>query len=199
MIRQSEMIGERSLKEGHMTTATGIQLPAGTWTFDKHHTTIGFVARHMMVTKVRGTFGEFDGKVEVAEDPADSRVDVSIAAASVSTGSPERNAHMLSPDFFDVENFPELKFVSTGIGSDGDGWRLLGDLTIKDVTRPVVLDVTFEGTATNPLGKTIAAFTASTEVDREDWGLTWNLALETGGVLVSKKARIEIETELIKV
>lgn len=187
-----------------MTTSTKIQLPAGTWTFDKHHTTIAFVARHMMVTKVRGTFGEFDGKVEVAEDPADSKVDVSILAASVSTGSPERDAHLRSPDFFDVDSFPELKFVSTGVerannGDDGDAWKLLGDLTIKDVTRPVVLDVTFEGKATNPLGKTIAAFTASTEVEREDWGLKWNLALESGGLLVSRKARIEIETELVKV
>lgn len=186
-----------------MTTATAIQLPVGTWTFDKHHTTIGFVARHMMVTKVRGTFGEFDGKVEVAEDPTLSTVDVSIAAASVSTGSPERDAHLRSPDFFDAENFPELKFVGTkiersNIERDGREWRLSGDLTIKDVTRPVVLDVTFEGTATNPFGKKVAAFTASTEVEREDWGLTWNLALETGGVLVSKKARIEIETELVQ-
>lgn len=181
-----------------MTTATSIQLPAGIWIFDKHHTTIGFVARHMMVTKVRGTFGEFDGKVEVAEDPTASRVDVSIAAESVRTGSPERDAHLRSPDFFDVENYPQLKFVSTGVERDGDQWKLLGDLTIKGVTRPVVLDVTFEGTATNPFGKTVAAFTASTEVEREDWGLTWNLALEAGSVLVSKKARIEIETELVR-
>lgn len=181
-----------------MTTTTQIDLPVGTWTFDKTHTALTFVARHMMVTKVRGRFPAFDGSVEVAENPVDSKVNVVIEAASVNTGAPDRDAHLISPDFFDVGNFPTIKFVSTEFRQEDGQWLMTGDLTIKDVTRPVTLDVSFEGTNANPWGKTVAGFSASTEVDREDWGLTWNLALETGGVLLSKKVKLEIETELIK-
>ncbi|MEX0667365.1 MAG: YceI family protein [Acidimicrobiia bacterium] len=180
-----------------MTTTTQINLPVGTWAFDKTHTALTFIARHMMVTKVRGHFPAFDGSVEVAENPADSKVNVIIEAASVTTGAPDRDAHLISPDFFDVGNFPTIKFVSTEFSQANGQWLMTGDLTIKDVTRPVTLDVTFEGTNTNPWGKTVAGFSASTEVDREDWGLTWNLALETGGVLLSKKVKLEIETELM--
>jgi polyisoprenoid-binding protein YceI len=181
-----------------MTTKTRIDLPVGTWTFDKTHTSLTFIARHMMVTKVRGHFPAFDGAVEVAENPADSKVNVTIEAASVTTGAPDRDAHLISPDFFDVANYPTIEFVSTDLREENGQWLMTGDLTIKDVTRPVTLDVTFEGINTNPWGKTVAGFSASTEVDREDWGLTWNLALETGGVLLSKKVKLEIETELVK-
>jgi len=181
-----------------MTTKTRIDLPVGTWGFDKTHTALTFIARHMMVTKVRGTFPAFDGSVEVAEDPADSKVNVTIETASVTTGSADRDAHLISPDFFDVASYPTIKFVSTDLREENGQWLMTGDLTIKDVTRPVTLDVTFEGSNTSPWGKTVAGFSASTEVDREDWGLTWNLALETGGVLLSKKVKLEIETELIK-
>ena len=181
-----------------MITKTQINLPVGTWTFDKTHTALTFIARHMMVTKVRGTFPAFDGSVEVAENLADSKVNVTIETASVRTGAPDRDAHLISADFFDVGTYPTIKFVSTDLREENGQWLMTGDLTIKDVTRPVTLDITFEGTNTNPWGKTVAGFSASTEVDREDWGLTWNLALETGGVLLSRKIKLEIETELVR-
>jgi polyisoprenoid-binding protein YceI len=152
----------------------------------------------MMVTKVRGTFPAFDGTVEVAENLADSKVNIAIETASVTTGAPDRDAHLISPDFFDVASYPNISFVSTDLREENGQWLMTGDLTIKDVTKPVTLDVIFEGTNTNPWGKTVAGFSASTEVDREDWGLTWNLALETGGVLLSRKVKLEIETELVK-
>ena len=181
-----------------MTTTTRIDLPVCTWTLDKAHSTIGFVARHMMVTRVRGTFPGFDGTVEVAEDLTDSKVNVEIATSSVNTGAPDRDAHLTSPDFFDVANYPTIKFASTDIRREGERWLLTGDLTIKEVTKPVTLEVSFEGIETNPWGKSIAAFTAATEVDREGWGLTWNVPLESGGLLVSKKIKLEIEAQLVK-
>jgi len=180
------------------TTATQVDLPVGTWTLDKAHSSVSFVARHMMVTKVRGSFHAYDGKVEVAENPADSFVNIEIEANSVSTGSPDRDGHLISPDFFDVVNYPTIQFVSTDIRQGSGHWQLTGDLTIKDVTRPVTLEVAFHGTETNPWGKSIAAFTATAEVDREAWGLTWNVPLESGGLLVSKKIKLEIEAQLIK-
>lgn len=180
-----------------MTIATQINLPAGTWAFDKSHTTLSFIARHMMVTKVRGTFPAFEGTIEVAENPADSRVTVEIAAASVNTGSADRDAHIISPDFFDVANYPTIKFASTDIHQENGQWRLTGDLTIKNITKQVTLDVTFEGSETSPWGKSIAAFSATTDVDREAWGLTWNVPLESGGVLLGKKVKLEIDTELV--
>ena len=180
------------------TTATQIDLPVGTWALDKAHSAIGFVARHMMVTKVRGSFHAYDGRIEVTENPDDSVVDIEIEASSVSTGSPDRDGHLISPDFFDVVNYPTLRFVSTDIGRRNGHWEIVGDLTIKGVTNPVILEVAFHGTETNPWGKTIAAFTATAEVDREAWGLTWNVALDSGGLLVSKKIKLEIEAQLIK-
>jgi polyisoprenoid-binding protein YceI len=152
----------------------------------------------MMVTKVRGSFPGFDGTIEVAPNPVDSKVTVEIDTASVSTGAVDRDAHLVSPDFFDVVNFPSMTFESTEITEDQGQWSLTGNLTIKGVTNPVTLDVSFEGTHTNPWGKTIAAFSASAEVEREDWGLTWNVPLQSGGVLVGKKVKLEIEAQLIK-
>jgi len=181
-----------------MTTTTQIDLPVGTWKFDKAHSVLSFVARHMMVTKVRGSFPGFDGTIEVAPNPADSKVKVEIETASVSTGVVDRDAHLVSPDFFDVATFPSMSFESTDIMEEKGQWRLTGNLTIKGVTNPVTLDVSFDGTHTNPWGKTIAAFSASADVDRGDWGLTWNVPLQTGGVLVGKKVRLEIEAQLIK-
>jgi polyisoprenoid-binding protein YceI len=190
--------GRSPNKEKSVTTKTQINLPVGTWTFDKTHTALTFIARHMMVTKVRGTFPAFDGSVEVAENLSDSKVNVTIETASVTTGAPDRDGHLISPDFFDVASYPNIRFVSTDLRQEDGQWLMTGDLTIKDVTKSVTLDVFFEGTNTNPWGKTVAGFSASTEVDREDWGLTWNVALETGGVLLSKKVKLEIETELVK-
>ena len=180
------------------TTATQIDLPVGTWALDKAHSSVSFVARHLMVTKVRGSFHAYDGKIEVAENPADTAIDIEIEASSVTTGSPDRDGHLISPDFFDVAKYPTLRFVSTDIRQRHGDWEIVGDLTIKDITKPVTLDVAFHGTETNPWGKTIAAFTATAEVDREAWGLTWNVSLESGGLLVSKKIKLEIEAQLIK-
>ncbi|MGZ5384565.1 MAG: YceI family protein, partial [Acidimicrobiia bacterium] len=128
-----------------MTTKTQVKLPVGTWTFDKTHTALTFMARHMMVSKVRGSFPAFDGTVEVAENLADSKVNVTIEAASVTTGAPDRDAHLVSPDFFDVASYPSIRFVSTDLREENGQWLMTGDLTIKDVTKAVTLDVIFEG------------------------------------------------------
>lgn len=181
-----------------MTQTIERTLPtAGTWTIDPTHTEVAFVARHLMVTKVRGRFTGIEGAITVAETPEDSQVSVTFDAATITTGADDRDAHLRSPDFLDVETFPEVRFVSTGVSRSGSGWKLTGDLTIKDVTRQVTLDMTFDGEALDPWGGTRAAFTASTEILREDWGLTWNVALENGGWLVSKSVRIEIEAQAV--
>jgi polyisoprenoid-binding protein YceI len=170
--------------------------PAGTWELDKAHTHVGFVARHLMVAKVRGRFQDFSGTIHIAEAPEDSSVDVTIQAASIHTDTGQRDDHLRSPDFLDVERFPTLTFRSTNVElTSDDTLRVTGDLTIKDVTRPVVLDVTYEGTTPDPWGGTRAGFSATTELDREDFDITWNAALETGGVVVGKKVRIELDIE----
>jgi polyisoprenoid-binding protein YceI len=169
---------------------------AGTWSVDTAHSSVEFVARHLVVTKVRGRFADWSAELVIGERPEDSRVDVTIRAASVDTGDAGRNGHLVSPDFLDVERFPALTFTTTSVAPGaGDRWDVLGDLTIHGVTRPVTLAVEFAGAATDPWGTTKAAFSASTEIDREEFGLTWNQALETGGVLVGKQVRIEIEVQ----
>lgn len=173
-------------------------IEAGTWTLDKAHTKVGFTAKHLMVTKVRGHFEGYDATVEIGEDLTGSRIDVSLDAASITTGATDRDDHLRSGDFLDAENHPKLRFVSTDITADGEGWKLTGDLTIRDVTRPVTLDVIYEGSAADPWGNEHVGFTASTKVNREDWGLTWNAALEGGGWLVSKDVALEIEGQLVR-
>ena len=168
---------------------------ASTWQIDPAHTSVVFVGRHLMVTKVRGTFAEVSGTITVGDNPLDSAIAVTIGTASVSTGADDRDGHLKSADFFDVENHPEMTFVSTGVRPNGDAWILDGDLTIKGVTKPVSLDFEFLGVFDDPWGNAKAAFSASTEILREDWGLTWNVALESGGLLVSKKIAIEIEVQ----
>ncbi len=152
------------------------------------------MARHLMVTKVRGAFTDVSGTVTVGEELSDSRADVTIKTASVSTGTPDRDAHLRSGDFFDADAYPEITFVSTSY----DGDTLVGDLTVKGVTKPVTLDVEFGGVATDPWGNEKAAFEATTEIDRTAWGLTWNAKLEKGGVLVSEKVKIVIDVQLAK-
>ena len=178
----------------------GVALPPeGTWVFDKAHTTIGFVARHI-VTKVRGRFNEFDGKVVIGEGPEDSSVEVEIDLASVETKTDMRDDHLRSPDFFDIEKHPKMTFRSREVRpTGGNTFQLVGDLTIKDITNEVVLDAEFLGYGPGPYGSegpVIAGFSARAEVDREAWDLTWNLALETGGWLVGRKVQLEIDTEL---
>jgi polyisoprenoid-binding protein YceI len=171
--------------------------PAGTWTFDKAHTTIGFVARHML-TKVRGRFTEYDGKVEIGERPEDSSVEVRIEAASLTTDTQMRDDHLRSDDFLEVETYPQLVFKSKELRPTGETtFELVGDLTIKDITREVVLQAEFDGFGPTMDGTgLLAAFSARTEIDREAWDMTWNVAVETGGWLVGRKVQIEIDAEL---
>jgi polyisoprenoid-binding protein YceI len=180
-------------------TIAATDLPAaGTYAIDASHSAVGFVARHLMVTKVRGQFTDVTGTIEIAEEPERSSVDVVIAAASIDTRSADRDGHLRSPDFLDVERFPELRYRSTGVRGNGRQWQLEGELTVRDVTRTVVLDVEFEGSAVDPWGGNRISFTAKGEVDREDFGITWNQALETGGVLVSKKVQIELDVQAVR-
>jgi polyisoprenoid-binding protein YceI len=179
-------------------TVDGVAVPAtGRWAIDPSHTSAEFVARHLMVTKVRGGFGSVSGTIAVAENPADSSVEVVIDTASVSTGDTDRDGHVKSADFLDVENHPDMKFVSTAVRANGSSWILDGDLSIKGVTKPVSLEFDFVGLATDPWGNQKAAFSAITTLNREDWNLNWNVALEAGGVLVSKKVDIEIEMQAV--
>ncbi len=174
--------------------ATLNTLTAGTWAIDPTHSEVGFVARHLMVTKVRGSFTDVTGTVQVGQDIGDSVANVTIKTASVSTGTADRDTHLRSADFFDVDTYPEITFVSTSY----DGDTLTGDLTIKGVTKPVTLDVEFNGVATDPWGNDKAAFEATGELNRTDWGLTWNANLEKGGVLVSEKIKLVIDVQLAK-
>lgn len=178
----------------------GVQIPTpGTFTLDPAHTRVGFVARHLMVSKVRGSFTDVSGTIVIAENPAESTVEATIQTASVSTGVEQRDGHLKSGDFFETETHPTITFRSTGLQTKGGNeFTLSGELTIKKDTLPVVLDVEFEGVAKSPWGKEVIGFSATTEIDREDFGLTWNQALETGGVMVGKKIKIEIEGEAIR-
>ncbi|TDC59845.1 polyisoprenoid-binding protein [Micromonospora sp. KC207] len=178
----------------------GLTIPAaGTYLLDVAHKRVGFVARHMMVSKVRGEFADATATITIAEDPMQSSVSATIQAASISTAQADRDAHLCSPEFLDVEAFPTLEYRSTGVKSrNGNEFVLSGELTLKGVTRPVELEVEFEGVGRSPFGQDIFGFSASTEIDREDFGLTWNVALETGGVLVGKKIKIEIEGEGVR-
>ncbi len=175
----------------------GLQVPeAGTYAIDTSHSELTFSVRHMMVSKVRGRFGDVEGAITFAEDPAQSSVEVTIAVGSIDTGAPDRDAHLTSPDFFDAETFPQITFRSTGISDvKGDTFTLTGDLTVRDVTRSVSFTATYNGVGKNPWGAVVVGFEGRIELDREDFGLTWNQALETGGVLVGKVATIDIAVE----
>jgi polyisoprenoid-binding protein YceI len=173
-------------------------LTVGVWNVDSSHSTIGFVARHLMVSKVRGSFGTFTGTVTIADDPLASKVEASAETASITTGDETRDNHLKSADFFDVENFPTIKLTSKGIERSGRDFVLHTDLTIKGVTKPVDFELEFDGVAGDPWGGTRVGFSAEAEVNRKDWGLEWNVALETGGVLVGEKVKIVLEVEAVK-
>ena len=169
---------------------------AGSWAVDKGHSSVEFVARHLMVTKVRGRFNDYDAAITIAERPEDSKVDVTIHSGSITTGDPGRDGHLTSADFLDVERFPNITFASTAVRPSSEStWDVDGDLTILGVTRPVTLAVEFGGVATDPWDNTKAFFSASTEFDRESFGLTWNQPLAGGGVLVGKKVKVELEIQ----
>ena len=171
----------------------------GTYTIDPSHTRIGFSTRHAMVTKVRGAFNVVEGSATTGPNLEGASIEVTMQAASIDTRSADRDGHLKSADFFDVETYPTLTFRSTEVTAvDGDTLRVTGDLTIKDVTRPVTVDFEFAGAAQDPFGNERIGFEGSTVVNRKDFGLTWNAALETGGVLVSEKATLEFEISAIK-
>lgn len=178
----------------------GVSIPAaGVYDIDPNHARVGFVAKHLVVSKVRGQFKTVTGSVTIAEDPLESSVSADIEAASIDTNAPDRDAHLRSGDFLETEKYPQLTFRSTGLAEiSGNEFKLHGDLTIKDVTRQVVLDVEFEGVNRSPYGQDVFGFSAKTEIDREDFGILWNVALETGGFMVSKRITIEIEAEAIR-
>ena len=173
---------------------------AATWDVDTSHANAGFKVRHLMVSHVRGHLGPVTGTVFIDEqDLARSRVDVTIDARGIDSREPKRDEHLRSADFLDVATHPTLEFRSTGLTHKrGEKFVLTGDLTIRGVTRPVELDLEFDGVARSPFGKDVIAFTASTEFDREDFGITWNVALETGGVLVSKKVAVQISVQAVR-
>ncbi len=170
------------------------------WAIDNSHSSVQFTVRHMMISKVRGRFQNFSGTVDFDEqNPANSSVNVQIEAASIDTRDEKRDAHLTSADFLDVANHPYLTFVSKRIEVlDDSHGKIYGDLTIRGVTNEVVLDVEYNGQAKSPWGTTSAGFNATTKINRKDWGLNWNVALETGGVLVGEEVTIEIELEIVK-
>jgi polyisoprenoid-binding protein YceI len=181
------------------TTPSTLADLTGTWTLDPAHTRIGFVARHAMVTKVRGGFNEFDGTAEIADDLAASTVRVTIKAASIDTRNAQRDEHLRSNDFLALEEHPEITFASTGVNATGpSSFELTGDLTVKGVTNPVTVAFDFEGAALDPFGNLRAGFEGSVTINRKDYGVTWNAALETGGVLVGEKVVLEFEISAIK-
>jgi polyisoprenoid-binding protein YceI len=170
------------------------------WNIDSTHSGINFSIRHMVVSKVRGRFAKYTGTVDLNDgDLTRSFVEATIDASSIDTGTPQRDAHLRGPDFFDVEKYPELRFRSTRIEKvQGDRYRLVGDLTIRDVTREVSLDVEYGGRATDPWGNERIGFIATTSLDRKDFGLQWNQVLEAGGVLVGDTVDVELEVQAVK-
>jgi polyisoprenoid-binding protein YceI len=177
--------------------STELSIPAGTYRIDPDHSSVEFVVRHLVAAKVRGRFDVFEGSVVVNPAVAASLIDVRIDMNSVNTRNADRDAHIKSADFFGAEDFPVATFVSTSLSPESG--QLVGALTIRGVTQSVALDVEFQGAVVDPYGNNRIVFSARTEIDREAFGLTWNQALETGGVLVGKTAQIEIEIEAIKV
>jgi len=170
------------------------------WKIDPAHSEINFTVRHMMISNVRGRFERFEGTVDFDEqNPTNSSVEVKIEAASINTREPQRDAHLRSPDFLDAEKYPYLIFKSKKIEVlDANHGRIVGDLTIRDVTNEVILEVEYNGTVKSPFGNTSAGFSASTSINRKDWGLQWNVPLEAGGWLVGETVQINIELEIIK-
>jgi polyisoprenoid-binding protein YceI len=185
-----------------MSTASAPPLTelTGTWTLDPAHTRIGFVARHAMVTKVRGSFNEFEGTAVLdGANPANSHAEVTIKAASIDTRNAQRDEHLRSNDFLAMQEHPEITFTSTGARQvDDTTFELTGDLTIRGVTNSVTIPFSFEGAAKDPFGNLRAGFEGSVAINRKDWGVSWNAALEGGGVLVSDRVTLEFEVSAIK-
>jgi len=183
-----------------MSTVTIPTTQTGTYAIDPTHSRIGFVARHAMVTKVRGSFNEFEGSGFFdAENPDNSNLALTIQVASIDTRNADRDGHLKGNDFFDMENHPEIHFTSTAVEEvNHETYRVSGDLTIKGVTKPVSLDFEYTGTAVDPFGNTRIGLEGKTTVNRKDWGISWNAVLEAGGVLVSEKVTLEFEVSAIR-
>lgn len=183
-----------------MTMTNATAAATGTYTIDVSHSRIGFVARHAMVTKVRGSFNEFEGSGHFdAEQPQNSQLSVTIQVASIDTRNADRDAHLRGDDFFDVDTHPTITFASTSVAPAGDAtYRVTGDLTIKGITRPITFELELAGTAVDPWGNTRLGLEGSAIINRKDWGLSWNAALEAGGVLVSEKVTLEFEVSAIR-
>jgi polyisoprenoid-binding protein YceI len=187
-----------------VTTSETVTAPVdltGDYKLDLAHTRIGFSARHAMVSKVRGAFNEFDGSIHLDTDkPANSHVEINIKAGSIDTRNTDRDNHLRSNDFLAMNEYPEITFSSTAVESvGGDHYRVTGDLEIRGVTRPVTVDFEFTGSATDPWGNLRIGFEGGTTINRKDWGVSWNAALEAGGVMVSDKVNLEFEVEAVKV
>ena len=182
------------------TPTSAIDDLTGDYQLDVAHSRLGFVARHAMVTKVRGSFKEFEGHAHLdAADPSKSSAEVTIRVASVDTEQEQRDAHLRNSDFFDAENYPTMSFKSTSAEKVGDNtYRLNGDLTVKDTTKPITIDFEFTGTAKDPYGNLRAGFEGQATINRKDWGLNWNAALETGGFLVSDRVVLEFDVSAVK-
>lgn len=183
-----------------MSTPTTTLDLTGIWDIDPAHTRLGFAARHAMVATVRGGFNVFSGHIVLdPADPANSTAEVEIDAASITTGNDQRDGHLRSPDFLDVESFPTLTFRSTGAEKvDEDEYKMHGELVVKGVAKPVTLDLEFQGSSPDPFGNVRAGFEGRTTINRKDWGLTWNVAIEGGGILVGDKVKIELDVSAIK-
>jgi polyisoprenoid-binding protein YceI len=192
-------VSQTSAQSSTNRTVDGVELPLpGTYTLDASHSYVGFVIRHLMVSKVRGQFTKFSGHVTIGEDPADSSVEVEVELDSVETNDEKRNLHLRSADFFNTEVHPTMTFKSTRVQrGKRDAWTVAGDLTLNDVTRPIELEVTYEGSAISPWGSKSVGFSATGKINREDYGVNWNQALETGGFVVGKDVTLEIEAEAI--
>ncbi|MFJ9348777.1 YceI family protein [Streptomyces sp. NPDC101237] len=189
-------------KNDDTATAAGADTATltGEYTLDPAHTTLGFVARHAMVTNVKGSFEQFEGTLHLdGSDPSKSTASLDIVMDSITTGSPDRDGHLKSADFFKTDEFPTMTFRSTKAEAlGGDDYRITGDLTILGVTRPVTIDLEFNGAAKDPFGNERVGFEGKAEIKRSDWGVTWNAALETGGVLVSDKIKLNFDISAIK-
>jgi polyisoprenoid-binding protein YceI len=180
--------------------STQSETPSGRYTIDPVHSRIGFVARHAMITKVRGSFNEFTGSGYFDVDkPENSHLEVTIDASSIDTRNADRDAHLRSNDFFDMDTHPQIKFSSTAVEKvDDDTFRVTGDLTLKGVTKPVTIDFDYGGTATDPFGNHRLGLDGKATVNRKEWGLTWNAPLETGGVMIGEKVTLEFEVSAIR-
>jgi polyisoprenoid-binding protein YceI len=189
----------RKTAEQFDAPTTAVEDISGDYTIDPTHTRLGFSTRHAMVTTVRGQFTDFAGTAHIdAANPANSTVSLTIQTASIDTGVADRDAHLRSADFFNADENKEITFSSTKVERDGDDWVVTGDLTIKGETKPVTIGFEYTGSARDPFGNLRVGFEGGTTINRKDWGLTWNAALETGGVLVSDKIKLEFDVSAIR-